>query len=39
MAMLPVERNFAYCEAARRLLRQEDCALAAIDIQEKLLPC
>ena len=25
-------------EAARRLLRPEDCALAVIDIQEKLLP-
>ena len=27
-----------YSEAARRLLRPEDCALAVIDIQEKLLP-
>src|SRR5207248_10733471 len=25
-------------EAARRMLRPEDCALAVIDIQEKLLP-
>ena len=28
----------AYSEAARRILRPEDCALAVIDIQEKLLP-
>lgn len=28
----------AYSEAARRPLRPEDCALAVIDIQEKLLP-
>ena len=27
-----------YSEAARRTLRPEDCALAVIDIQEKLLP-
>jgi len=27
-----------YSEAARRILRPEDCALAVIDIQEKLLP-
>ncbi len=27
-----------YSEVARRLLRPEDCALAVIDIQEKLLP-
>jgi nicotinamidase-related amidase len=27
-----------YSETARRLLRPEDCALAVIDIQEKLLP-
>ena len=27
-----------YSEAARRPLRPEDCALAVIDIQEKLLP-
>jgi nicotinamidase-related amidase len=27
-----------YSEAARRMLRPEDCALAVIDIQEKLLP-
>lgn len=27
-----------YSEAARRMLRPEDCALAIIDIQEKLLP-
>src|SRR6476620_7689898 len=27
-----------YSEAARRMLRPEDCALAVIDIQAKLLP-
>jgi nicotinamidase-related amidase len=27
-----------YSEAVRRMLRPEDCALAVIDIQEKLLP-
>jgi nicotinamidase-related amidase len=27
-----------YSEAARRMLRPEECALAVIDIQEKLLP-
>jgi nicotinamidase-related amidase len=37
MVTAPVE-TAPYCEAARRLLRPEDCALAVIDIQEKLLP-
>jgi len=30
--------HITYSEAARRILRPEDCALAVIDIQEKLLP-
>jgi nicotinamidase-related amidase len=37
MATAPVD-TAPYSEAARRLLRPEDCALAVIDIQEKLLP-
>lgn len=37
MATAPVEA-VNYSEAARRILRPEDCALAVIDIQEKLLP-
>jgi nicotinamidase-related amidase len=37
MVTTPVE-NVVYNEAARRPLRPEDCALAVIDIQEKLLP-
>ena len=37
MATIPAE-TVAYSEAARRTLRPEDCALAVIDIQEKLLP-
>src|SRR6476660_6884146 len=37
MVTSPVE-HITYSEAARRLLRPEDCALAVIDIQEKLLP-
>ena len=30
--------NLTYSEAARRVLHPQDCALAVIDIQEKLLP-
>jgi nicotinamidase-related amidase len=37
MVTAPVD-TAAYSEAARRPLRAEDCALAVIDIQEKLLP-
>jgi hypothetical protein len=33
----PIETD-PYSEAAQRILRPEDCALAVIDIQEKLLP-
>jgi nicotinamidase-related amidase len=36
MATTPLD-TVPYSEAARRILRQEDCALAVIDIQEKLL--
>src|SRR4029077_9057523 len=36
MVTSPVE-HITYSEAARRILRPEDCALALIDIQEKLL--
>ncbi|MGC2694382.1 MAG: isochorismatase family protein [Candidatus Angelobacter sp.] len=37
MVTTPVD-TVTYSEAARRSLRPEDCALAVIDIQEKLLP-
>jgi nicotinamidase-related amidase len=37
MVTTPLD-TVAHSEAARRLLRPEDCALAVIDIQEKLLP-
>lgn len=37
MATASVE-TVTYSESARRTLRPEDCALAVIDIQEKLLP-
>lgn len=37
MVTSPIETAL-YSEAARRPLRPEDCALAVIDIQEKLLP-
>jgi nicotinamidase-related amidase len=37
MVTFPVETS-SYIEVARRPLRVEDCALAVIDIQEKLLP-
>jgi nicotinamidase-related amidase len=37
MVTSPVE-TIAHSEAARRPLRPEECALAVIDIQEKLLP-
>jgi hypothetical protein len=37
MVTTPID-TVTYSEAARRLLRPEDCALAVIDIQEKLLP-
>jgi len=37
MVTAPID-TAAYSEAARRILRQEDCALAVIDIHEKLLP-
>ena len=37
MVTTPID-TVIYTEAARRMLRPEDCALAVIDIQEKLLP-
>src|SRR3954468_12920347 len=37
MVTAPID-TAPYSEAARRILRPEDCALAVIDIQEKLLP-
>lgn len=37
MVTIPAE-PLTYSEAARRLLRPQDCALAVVDIQEKLLP-
>jgi hypothetical protein len=37
MVTTPID-TVTYTEAARGLLRPEDCALAVIDIQEKLLP-
>jgi nicotinamidase-related amidase len=37
MVTAPID-TAPYSEAARRLLRPEDCAIAVIDIQEKLLP-
>jgi nicotinamidase-related amidase len=37
MVTAPID-TATYSEAARRTLRPEDCALAVIDIQEKLLP-
>jgi nicotinamidase-related amidase len=37
MVTAPID-TITYSEAARRPLRPEDCALAVIDIQEKLLP-
>ena len=37
MVTTPID-TITYAEAARRPLRREDCALAVIDIQEKLLP-
>src|SRR4029077_1906020 len=37
MVTTPID-TATYSEAARRPLRPEDCALAVIDIQEKLLP-
>jgi nicotinamidase-related amidase len=37
MVTTPID-TITYSEAARRMLRPEDCALAVIDIQEKLLP-
>jgi nicotinamidase-related amidase len=37
MVTAPIE-SIIHSEAARRMLRLEDCALAVIDIQEKLLP-
>jgi nicotinamidase-related amidase len=37
MVTTPVE-TIVYSEAARRALKPEECALAVIDIQEKLLP-
>jgi len=37
MVTTPID-PVTYSEAARRPLRPEDCALAVIDIQEKLLP-
>ena len=36
MVTAPID-TAPYSEAARRILRPEDCALAVIDIQEKLL--
>jgi nicotinamidase-related amidase len=37
MVTTPID-TAPYSEVARRVLRPEDCALAVIDIQEKLLP-
>src|SRR6478735_11535932 len=37
MVTAPID-TATYAEAARRMLRPEDCALAVIDIQDKLLP-
>ena len=37
MVTSPIE-TVTYSQAARRILQPEDCALAVIDIQEKLLP-
>src|SRR5262249_40385551 len=37
MVTTPLE-TIPYSEAARRPLRQEECALAVVDIQERLLP-
>ncbi|HEY2236058.1 MAG TPA: isochorismatase family protein [Candidatus Angelobacter sp.] len=37
MVTAPID-TAPYSEAARRMLRPEECALAVIDIQEKLLP-
>src|ERR1700704_1513295 len=37
MATMPID-TATYSEAARRILRPDDCALVVIDIQEKLLP-
>jgi len=37
MVTTPID-TAPYSEAARRMLRPEDCTLAVIDIQEKLLP-
>jgi nicotinamidase-related amidase len=37
MVTSPID-TMTHSEAARRMLRAEDCALAVIDIQEKLLP-
>jgi nicotinamidase-related amidase len=37
MVTAPID-TAPYSDAARRMLRPEDCALAVIDIQEKLLP-
>jgi nicotinamidase-related amidase len=37
MVTAPIE-TASHSEAARRILRPEECALAVIDIQEKLLP-
>src|SRR5258708_32194132 len=37
MGTAPID-TAPYSEAARRMLRPEDCALAVIDVQEKLLP-
>jgi nicotinamidase-related amidase len=37
MVTTPID-TITYSEAARRPLRPEDCALAVVDIQEKLLP-
>jgi len=38
MVTIPIDTITYITEAARRILRPEDCALAVIDIQEKLLP-
>ena len=37
MVTIPID-TVTYSEAARRPLRPEDCVLAVVDIQEKLLP-